>query len=145
MLRFIPLSTLFYFSGLGFTISYVIIKRNIYCVKMKHTKNKSSSNTSNLPSTTSPSKGKGDKGKGKGAGDGNGSGINKLGNKDRDRRESIGIGTDKELRGDSIDLKDCPLRLPEFADADHAKLVPRYTSGNRLDSILSLIIKVLIH
>ena len=112
---------------------------------MKHTKNKSSSNTSNLPSTTSPSKGKGDKGKGKGAGDGNGSGINKLGNKDRDRRESIGIGTDKELRGDSIDLKDCPLRLPEFADADHAKLVPRYTSGNRLDYILSFIIKALIH
>ena len=92
---------------------------------MKHTKNKSNSNTPNLPSTTSPAKGKG-----KGIVDGNGSGINKLGNKDR--RESIGMGSDKELRGDSIDLKDCPLRLPEFANVDHTKLVPRYTSGNRL-------------
>ena len=111
---------------------------------MKHTKNKSSSSTPNLSSTTSPSKGKGDrdKGKGKGAGDSNGSGINKLGNKDKDRRESIGMGSDKELRGDSIDLKDCPLRLPEFADVDHAKLVPRYTSGNRLEYFLRIKIRV---
>ena len=96
---------------------------------MKHTKNKSSSNPSNLPSTTPPSKGKGDRGKGKGTVDCSGSGNNKVGNKDKERRDSIGIGSEKELRGDNIELKDCPLRLPEFANVDHGKLVPRYTSG----------------
>ena len=84
---------------------------------MKHTKNKANANTS-----SSPSKGKGERGKGK----------SDVGNRDKERRESIGIGSDKELRGDSVDLKDCPLRLPEFANSDHAKLVPRYTSG-RID------------
>ena len=83
-----------------------------------------------MPSTTSPSKGKGERiGKGKGSVDCAGSGTNKVGNKDKDRRDSIGMGSEKELRGDSIDLKDCPLRLPEFANVDHGKLVPRYTSG----------------
>ena len=84
---------------------------------MKHTKNKSNSN-SNMPST-SLSKGKGDRGKGKGLAD------------NKDRRDSLGMASEKELRGDHIDLKDCPLRLPEFANVDHAKLVPRYTSGKQ--------------
>ena len=94
---------------------------------MKHTKNKSNSN-SNIPST-SPSKGKGDRGKGKGSVDSPSSGNNKSGTKDKDRRDSMSTGSEKELRGESIELKDCPLRLPEFANVDHGKLVPRYTSG----------------
>ena len=94
---------------------------------MKHTKSKSGINSN--ATAASPSKGKGDRGKGKGSVDSNGSGSNKLGIKDKERRESLSMGPDKELRGDSIDLKDCPLRLPEFANVDHGKLVPRYTSG----------------
>ena len=97
---------------------------------MKHNKNKSSNN-SNAPST-SPSKGKGDRGKGKGSSD---SGTNKISVKDR--RDSIAMVSDKELRGDNIDLKDCPLRLPEFANIDHAKLVPRYTSGETKGNYLT--------
>ena len=93
---------------------------------MKHTK-KSNSN-SNAPSS-SPSKGKGDRGKGKGTVEIAGSGSNKISIKDKERRDSMGLGPEKELRGDAIDLKDCPLRLPEFANVDHGKLVPRYTSG----------------
>ena len=96
---------------------------------MKHTK-KGSGNNSNVPSS-SPSKGKGDRGKGKGLTDSAASGTSKLGLKDKDRRDSGAIGADKEIRGDSVDLKDCPLRLPEFADVDHGKLVPRYTSGKQ--------------
>ena len=99
---------------------------------MKHTKSKSSSNSS--APAASPSKGKGDRGKGKGSLDSNGSGSNKISIKDKERRDSLAMGADKELRGDSIDLKDCPLRLPEFANVDHGKLVPRYTSGKDMAS-----------
>ena len=94
---------------------------------MKHTKNKSGS-TSNAPAS-SPSKGKGDRGKGKGSLDSSVSGSTKISIKDKERRDSMAMGADKELRGDTVDLKDCPLRLPEFANVDHGKLVPRYTSG----------------
>ena len=80
-------------------------------------------------STLPPSKGKGDRGKGKGSVDSSLTANIKAGSKDKDRRDSAGTSSEKELRGDSIDLKDCPLRLPEFANVDHAKLVPRYTSG----------------
>ena len=94
---------------------------------MKHTKNKGGNSSSSLSSP--PSKGKGDRGKGKGSADSSLAANIKAGSKDKDRRDSAGTSSEKELRGDSIDLKDCPLRLPEFANVDHAKLVPRYTSG----------------
>ena len=94
---------------------------------MKHTKSKSSNSLS-----SPPSKGKGDKGKGKGSVDSSIASSIKTGSKEKDRRDSAGNSSEKELRGDSIDLKDCPLRLPEFANLDHAKLVPRYTSGNTI-------------
>ena len=97
---------------------------------MKHTKNKGSNSSNNLSS--SPSKGKGDRGKGKGSVDSSASASIKSGSKDKDRRDSAG-SSEKELRGDTIDLKDCPLRLPEFANVDHGKLVPRYTSGKTRD------------
>ena len=94
---------------------------------MKHTKNKGSNSSNNLSSP--PSKGKGERGKGKGSVDSSTPSNIKSGSRDKDRRESAGNSSEKELRGDTIDLKECPLRLPEFADVDHAKLVPRYTSG----------------
>ena len=97
---------------------------------MKHTKNKGTNSSNNL----SPSKGKGDRGKGKGSADSSASANIKTGSKDKDRRDSAG-NSEKELRGDAIDLKDCPLRLPEFANVDHGKLVPRYTSGETENSI----------
>ena len=97
---------------------------------MKHTKNKAGNSSSSLASP--PSKGKGDRGKGKGSVDSSLTANIKAGSKDKDRRDSSGTSSEKELRGDSIDLKDCPLRLPEFANVDHAKLVPRYTSGTRI-------------
>jgi len=93
---------------------------------MKHTKNKGGNSSNSLSSP--PSKGKGDRGKGKGSVDSSLTANIKAGSKDKDRRDSAGNSSEKELRGDSIDLKDCPLRLPEFANVDHAKLVPRYTS-----------------
>ncbi len=42
-----------------------------------------------------------------------------------------GKGKDKGSSSNSepIDLKDCPLRLPEFAEIDHSKVVPRYSAG----------------
>ena len=43
-----------------------------------------------------------------------------------------GKGKEKiEPKSDSsgIDLRECPLSLPEFATADHNKLIPRYSSG----------------
>lgn len=47
--------------------------------------------------------------------------------------KSNGKGKDKPVGSSSssepIDLKDCPLRLPEFAEIDHAKVLPRYSSG----------------
>ena len=97
---------------------------------MKHTKNKGGNSSNSLSSP--PSKGKGDRGKGKGSVDSSLTANIKAGSKDKDRRDSAGTSSEKELRGDSIDLKDCPLRLPEFANVDHAKLVPRYTSGKRV-------------
>jgi hypothetical protein len=30
---------------------------------------------------------------------------------------------------ETIDLKDCPLRLPEFAEIDPSKVVPRFSAG----------------
>ena len=100
---------------------------------MKHTKNKGTNSSNNL----SPSKGKGDRGKGKGSADSSASANIKTGSKDKDRRDSAG-NSEKELRGDAIDLKDCPLRLPEFANVDHGKLVPRYTSGETKNPITHL-------
>jgi hypothetical protein len=42
-----------------------------------------------------------------------------------------GKGKEKEKSdiGETIDLKDLPLKLPEFANGDHVKIVPRYSSG----------------
>lgn len=37
-------------------------------------------------------------------------------------------GKGKDLSGETLDLKDCPLRLPEFAEIDHSKVVPRFSS-----------------
>lgn len=42
-----------------------------------------------------------------------------------------GKGKDKSTLGNSgetVDLKDLPIRLPEFANGDHAKVVPRYSA-----------------
>ena len=46
--------------------------------------------------------------------------------------KSQGKGKDKGSSlssSEPIDLKDCPLRLPEFAEIDHSKVVPRYSAG----------------
>jgi hypothetical protein len=47
--------------------------------------------------------------------------------------KSHGKGSGKSADSSSsepIDLKDCPLRLPEFAEIDHSKVVPRYSAGH---------------
>lgn len=36
---------------------------------------------------------------------------------------------EKRSSPEAIDLKDCPLRLSEFAEIDHSKVVPRYYAG----------------
>jgi transcriptional adapter 3 len=41
-----------------------------------------------------------------------------------------GKGKEKSGSGETIDLKDLPLRLPEFANGDHVNIVPRYSSGD---------------
>ena len=39
-----------------------------------------------------------------------------------------GKGKDKSVSGETIDLKDLNFVLPEFANGDHAKICPRYSS-----------------
>lgn len=39
-----------------------------------------------------------------------------------------GKGKEKSSGGETVDVKDTPLRLPEFTGVDHAKVVPRFTS-----------------
>ena len=49
--------------------------------------------------------------------------------KGKDRSGDVGGGGGSST-SEPIDLKDCPLRLPEFAEIDHSKVVPRYSAGS---------------